>query len=226
MKLERRDFLRAGATGLALGCADPGGSLGQVSGGNVTRELQAGSGTLRLEGKLKSGLLRLEAQDFIDRADRSLVIRGNLDSAELYSATFTYQKDLTAFALFHDADHSTTMTLCNSEEAKIGRLVVWNDNEIPQIFSIDKNKVMDKDDLKVLVDVDGKTPDLVGKRKPPSFTWLELESVFGSDPALLAFSRGRRSTHHPREEDKLQEWICRLLSMVPGSLLSLSWLGR
>ena len=179
MKLERRDFLRAGATGLALGCADPGGSLGQISGGNVTRELQAGSGTLRLEGKLKSGLLRLEAQDFIDRADRCLVIRGNLDSAELYSATFTYQKDLTAFALFHDADHSTTMTLGNSEEAKIGRLVVWNDNEIPQIFSIDKNKVMDKDDLKVLVDVAGKTPDLVGKRKPPSFTWLELESVFG-----------------------------------------------
>ena len=226
MKLERRDFLRAASTGLALGCADRAGCLGQVSGGNVTEKLQASSGTLRLEGKLKSGLLRFEAQDFIDRADRCLVIRGNLDSAELYSATFSHQKDLTAFALFHDGEHSTTMTLCNSEQAKIGRLVVWNDNEIPQIFRIDKNKVMDKDDLKGLVDADGKTPDLVGKRKPPSFTWLELESVFGSDAALLAFSRGRRSTHHPREEDKLQEWICRVLSMIPGSLLSLSWLGR
>jgi hypothetical protein len=220
MKLERRDFLRA-STGLALACADPATSLEQVSG-----ELQAGSGTLRLEGKLKSGLLRFEAQDFIDRADRFLVIRGSLDSAELYSATFTYQKDLTAFAIFHDGGHSTTITLCNSEQAKIGRLVVCNDNEIPQIFRIDKNKVTDKDDLKDFLDVDGKTPDLLGKRKPPTFTWLELESVFGSDPALLAFSRGRRSTHHPREEDRLQEWICRLLSMVPGSLLSLSWLGR
>jgi hypothetical protein len=226
MKLERRNFLRAAATGIALGCANPGGSLGQVSGGKVAGELQAGSGTLRLQGELKSGLLKVEAQDFIDRADRSLVIRGKLDSAEVYSAMFSYQKDLTAFALFHDGDHSTTMTLSNSEDAKIGRLVVWNDNEIPQIFRIDKNKVFDKDDLKGLVDVDGKTPDLVGKRKPPSFTWLELESVFGSDPALLAFSRGRRSTHHPREEDKLLEWICKFLSMIPGSLLSLSWLGR
>jgi len=167
MKLERRDFLRAASTGLALGCADRARCLGQVSGGNVTEKLQASSGTLRLEGKLKSGLLRFEAQDFIDRADRCLVIRGNLDSAELYSATFSYQKDLTAFALFHDGEHSTTMTLCNSEQAKIGRLVVWNDNEIPQIFRIDKNKVMDKDDLKGLVDADGKALTDKGRRVVP-----------------------------------------------------------
>jgi hypothetical protein len=223
MKLERRDFLKAATTGLAFGCANCGVALGQVSRGAVTGELQTGSGTLHLEGRLKSGVLTLEAQDFLDRADRSVIVRGRLESTDLYSAMFSYKKDLTVFALFHDNDHSTTVVLSNSDESKIGRLVVWNDNETPKILSIDKNKIMGTDDLKDIADLNGKFPDLVGKRKPSSFTWRELESVFGSDPALLAFMRGRKSTHYPREDDKLLEWTCRLLSMVPGSTLALGW---
>jgi hypothetical protein len=198
-------------------------ALGQASRGAVTGELQTGSGTLHLEGRLKSGVLTLEAQDFLDRADRSVIVRGRLESTDLYSAMFSYKKDLTVFALFHDNDHSTTVVLSNSDESKIGRLVVWNDNETPKILSIDKNKIMGTDDLKDIADLNGKFPDLVGKRKPSSFTWRELESVFGSDPALLAFMRGRKSTHYPREDDKLLEWTCRLLSMVPGSTLALVW---
>jgi hypothetical protein len=103
--------------------------------------------------------------------------------------------------------------------------VVWNDTQAPQIYNIDKNKLMSTENPKDIGDVNGKTPDLVGYRKPSPFTWQELESVFGSDPALLAFMRGKKSTHHPREDNKLSEWICRLLSMVPGSTLSLFWLG-
>jgi hypothetical protein len=138
---------------------------------------------------------------------------------------FSHQ-DLTVLALFHDHHHSTTVVLSDSDDAKIGRLVVWNDNQTPQIYNIDKNKIMGTEYSKDIVDVTGKTPDLVGNRKPPAFTWQELEGVFGSDPALLAFMRGKKSTHHPHEENKLLEWICRLLSMVPGSTLSLVWLGR
>jgi len=215
MKLERRDFLRTATSGLAFGFAACGEALGQSS----TGELRAGSGTVHLEGHLKAGVLKLEAQDLVDRADRAVIIRGSLGSTELYSAMFSYQKDSTVFALFHDNDHSTNIVLANSDDLKIGRVVVWNDGDTPQISSIDKSKIMDADDLKAILNA----PDVVGKRKPPAFTWRELESVFGSDPALVAFMRGRKTNHHPREEDQLLEWICRLLSIVPGSLLPPFW---
>ncbi|HXN18861.1 MAG TPA: hypothetical protein VN875_11050 [Candidatus Binatus sp.] len=215
MKLERRDFIRSATTGLAFGFAGCGEARGQSSAG----ELRAGSGTLYLEGRLKAGPLKLEAQDFVDRSDRAAIVRGTLASTELYSAMFSYQKDSTVFALFNDNGHSTSMILANSDDPKIGRIVTWNDGDTPQISSIDKSTIMESDDLKNIVNA----PDLLGKRKPPSFTWHELESAFGSDPALQAFMRGRKTTHHPREEDKLLEWACRILCLVPGSLLPPIW---
>jgi hypothetical protein len=221
MELERRCFLRA-IGGLALGWANREVAFGQTSKG----ELEAGGATLHLEGKLQSVLLTLNAQDFLDRADHSVIVRGSLGSRKLYSAMFSYKYDSTVFALFHDTGHSTTVVLSDSEDAKIGRLVVWNDNQAPHIYSIDKNKIMEAEDLKDIVDVNGKRPNLVGKRAQAAFTWKDLESVFGSDPALQEFMRGKKSTHHPREEDKLLEWACRLLSIIPGSTLSLFWLGR
>jgi hypothetical protein len=224
MELRRRGFLKV-TSGLALGLSNLDGALAQRR-DDVKGELQAGSGTLFLEGKLNSGTLTLEAQDFLDRADHSVVVRGKLKSTELYSAMFSYQNDRTAFALFHDNDHSTTVVLSNTDDEKIGRLVVWNDNDTPQIFNVDKNSIMATDDPKNIKDVSGKNPDLVGKRKPPAFTWQELERVFGSEPALGAFMRGRKTTHHPPPEIAVLEWICRLLSLVPGSTLSLFWLGR
>ena len=226
MELERRGFLKAATRGLALGCASCTMALGQTSGATVTGELQTGSGSLHLEGRLKSGVLTLDTQEFLDHADRSVIVRGRLDSTDLYSAMFSHQQDLTVFAVFHDNDHSTTVVLSDSDDAKVGRLVVWNDNQTPQIYNIDKSKIMETENSKDIVDVNGKTPDLVGNRKRSAFTWQELESVFGSDSALLAFMRGKKSAHHPREEKKILEWICRFLSMVPGSTLSLYWLGR
>jgi len=219
MKFERRDFLRTATSGLAFGLASCGQALAQ----NSTGELRGGSGSLSLEGRLKAGILRMELQDFIDRADRAAVVRGTLGTTRLYSAMFNYEKDSTIFALFHDNDHSTTIILSNLDDPQIGRLVIWNDRDTPQISSIDKAKIMAADEPKDIVDVTGNIPDFVGKRKPPAFTWRELESVFGSDPALLAFMRGEKSTHHPREDKKLLDWMCRLLSMVPGSLLSPIW---
>jgi hypothetical protein len=222
MTLQRRDFLRTATTGLAFGFVGCGEALGQSSAG----ELTSSSGTIHLEGHLKAGLLKLEAQDFVDRADRAVIIRGRLESSlgstELYSAMFSYDKDSTVFALFRDNNHSTSIVLGDSDDPKIGRIVVWNDGDTPQISNIDKAKVMDADDMKSIANA----PDVVGKRKPPAFTWRELESVFGSDPALLAFMLGRKTNHHPGGEDKLLEWICRLSSLVQGSLLSIFWAVR
>src|ERR1700723_3254094 len=190
MKFKRRDFLRTATSGLAFGLASCGQALAQNSAGATTGEFRSSSGTLFLEGRLKAGLLKMEVQDLLDRSDRAVIVRGKLDSTELYSAMFSYQKDQTVFALFHDNDHSTTVVLSDSDDAKIGRLVVWNDTQAPQIYNIDKNKLMSTENPKDIGDVNGKTPDLVGNRKPSPFTWQELESVFGSDPALLAFMRG------------------------------------
>jgi hypothetical protein len=226
MELERRGFLKAVTRGLALGCASFAVASGQPSGDSVTGELQTGSGTLHLEGRLKSGLLTLDAQEFLDRGDRSVIVQGRFGPTDLYSAMFSHQQDRTVFALFHDTDHSTTVVLSDSGDEKIGRLVLWNDNQAPQIYNLDKNKIMDTDSPKDIRDINGKTPDLVGNRRPSAFTWQELERVFESDPALLAFMRGRKATHHPHEENRISEWKCLLLSMVPGSTLCLFWLGK
>src|SRR5215470_7292750 len=98
MGFKRRGFLKVVTTGLALGCADFDGVLARPPGGTPDSELLAGSGTVHLEGKLKSGTMTLEAQDFLDRTDRSVVVRGRLVSAgsdwSLYSAMFSYQNDL------------------------------------------------------------------------------------------------------------------------------------
>jgi hypothetical protein len=226
MAFERRGFLKVATTGFALGCVNFDRAVAWPRQGALNSELLAGSGTVHLEGKLRSGTLTIDAQDFVDRGDRSVVVRSRLDSTELYSAMFSYQNDLTVFAVFRDNDHSTTIVLSDTDDPKIGRLVVWDDNGIPQLYDVDKNKMMATNDPKNIKAVNGKTPDLLGRRKPPAFAWQELETVFGSYPALLAFMRGRKTTHHPTEENKVLEWICHILSMVEGSTLSLFWLGH
>jgi hypothetical protein len=222
MTLQRRDFLRTATTGLAFGLAGCGQALASPG------ELRSGSGTLYLEGRLKAGLLKIEAQDLVDRADRAVIVRGMLDSTdtggahvstELYSAMFSYHNDSTVFALFNDNNHSTSVILSNSDDPKIGRVMVWNDGDAPQISTMDKSKIMDAAEMKDIANA----PDFVGKRKPPAITWRELESVFGSDPALHEFMRGRKSNHHPRDENKLLDWVCRILSMIAGSLISPTW---
>jgi len=225
MKAERRDFLKAATTACVLSLASQGKAFGQDS-GKASGELRAGSGTLYLEGKLKSGVLKLEAQDLLDRADRSVIVRGRWDSldsketTEIYSAMFSYQKDLNVFALFHDHDHSTIVVLSNSDDVKIGSAIVWNDGENPQILNFKKAEILAADKPQTIADVSGKVPDLTGRRKPPEFTSMELESVFGSDPELLAFMRGRKATHDRRED---HEWACWYLSNVRGSTLGLFW---
>lgn len=223
MKLQRRGFLKAVTAGLAIQCAS--GAFAQGAKREATGELDTSCETLHLKGGLKSGELTLEAQQFWQRKDRSVIVRGKLGRTELYSAMFSYQKDLTVFALFNDNDHATTVILSDSTDPKIGQVVIWNDNNAPQIYKVDKRKIMETDSPKELRDVDDKPLDLAGKRNQPAFTWQELEAVFGSDPALLQFMRGKKSTHHSADDDKIGDWICRLLSMVPGSPFSLFWLA-
>jgi len=222
MTLERRDFIKTTATGLAFGLVKPGMANAQTSG-----EFEGGTGSLRLEGRLKAGMLKLKAQDFIEDKDRALIIQAKLDPVKLYGAMFSYDHDRTVFALLRDNDHSTTLVLSDTDDAKIGRLVVWNDLEVPESFRVDKDKFMDTKNLKESI-LDGKEKalDVIGKRKPPEFTLEELEAVFGSNPALLEFMRGKRSAHHPLPSNKLAASFCDILSTLPGSFFGLAWYGR
>jgi hypothetical protein len=227
MTLERRDFIKTTTTGLAFGLVKPGMAYAQTSAGAASGEFEGGTGSLRLEGRLKAGVLKLGAQDFIEGKDRALIIQARLNSVKLYSAMFSYDYDRTVFALLRDNDHSTTLVLSDTDDPKIGRLVVWNDLEVPENFRVDKDKFMDTPNLKEsILDGKGKTLDVLGKRKPPEFTLKELEAVFGSNPALLEFMRGRRSTHHPRSSEKLLVWACDVVSTLPGSFYGLAWYGR
>jgi hypothetical protein len=227
MTLERRDFIKTTTAGLAFGLVKPGMACAQTSAVAASGEFEGGTGSLHLEGRLKAGVLKLEAQDFIEGKDRALIIQARLDSFKLYNAMFSYDYDRTVFVLLRDNDHSTTLVLSDTDDPKIGRLVVWNDQEVPDNFSVDKDKFMDTVNLKESV-LGGKEKslDVVGKRKPPDFTLKELEAVFGSNPALLEFMRGYRSLHHPLPSNKLAAWSCDVPSTLPGSLLGLAWYGR
>jgi len=227
MTFERRDFIKTTATGLAFGLVKPGMAYAQSSAGATSGEFEGGTGSLRLEGRLKAGVLKLEAQDFIEGNDRAVIVQATLDSVKLYCAMFSYYDDRTVFALFRDHDHSTTVVLSDTDDPKIGRLVVWNDVEVPDSFRVDKVKFMDTQNLKEnILDGKAKTFDALGKRKPPEFTLQELESVFGSNPALLEFMRGKRSTHHPLPSEKLGAWACDAASTFPGSRFGVLWYGR
>jgi hypothetical protein len=224
MMFERRNFLKTGTAGLAAGLMIPVSALAQSSAAASSGELEGGTGSVRLRGRLKAGELELEVRDFVEGKDRALVARGKFNSINLYSAMFSYNHDRTVFALLRDEDHSTTLVLSDTEDPKIGRLSVWNDAGAPETFRVVKEKVFDTENLKEsILDGKGSSLDLVGKRKAPVFSLKELEMVFGDNPELREFMRGKRSTHHPRREQKLIAWDCELLSTVPGSLLGVVW---
>lgn len=224
MTFERREFIKTGTAGLAFGLANADLARAQTSAAASSGGFERGTGSVHLEGRLKSGLLKLEARDFVDGRDRALIIQGQLSSVDLYCAMFSYNQDHTVFALLRDHGHSTTLVLSDTEDLKIGRFVVWHDAAAPGTFRIDKEKFMDTENPKTsLLDGKGDGLDLLGKRQPPDFTMQELEAVFGNNPALQEFMRGRRSTHHPAPSEKLKMWICHLLSGVPGSLFPLVW---
>lgn len=220
MTFERRDFIKFGSAGFAASLANPGLPLAQAASAAPSGELEGGTGSLRLEGRLKSGTLVLEAQDFVQGLDRTLIIHGTYNSKKFYSAMFSHHRDHTVFAVLGDEDHSTTLVLSDSEVAEIGRLIIWHDVGAAESFRIKKAEFSKNESI---VDETSKPIDFVGKRKPPDFTTKQLESVFGNNPALLRFMRGKRAYQNASTDKEFQEWICHLLSLLPGIPFSLFW---
>jgi hypothetical protein len=223
MTFERRDFLKFGTVGMAAATATPAFAFNDDSAAKGKGSLRGDCSWIRLEGQLKAGHMIIEARSFDEGKDRAVIMHSKLDSVDLYSGMFSHDLESSIFAVFRDNDHSTSLVVSNTDDSKIGRLLVWNDSDAPGVFEVNKDKFMDSENLKDSIrDSKGATVDLVGKRKPPAFTWRELEAVFGDDLALNEFMRGRKSHH----AGGVQEFACRFVSIVPGSSVGLLWQAR
>jgi hypothetical protein len=223
MTFERRDFLKFGTVGMAAAMATPAFAFNDDSAAKGKGSLRGDCSWIRLEGQLKAGHMIIEARSFDEGKDRTVIMHSKLDSVDLYSGMFSHDLESSIFAVFRDNDHSTSLVVSNTDDPKIGRLLVWNDSDAPGVFEVNKDKFMDSENLKDSIrDSKGATVDLVGKRKPPAFTWRELEAVFGDDLALNEFMRGRKSHH----AGGVQEFACRFVSIVPGSTVGLLWQAR
>lgn len=223
MTFERRDFLKFGTVGMAAAMATPANAFNDDSAAKGKGSLQGDCSWIRLEGQLKAGHMIIEARSFDEGKDRAVIVRSKLDGVDLYSAMFSHDLESSIFAVFRDTDHSTSVLLSNTDDRKFARLLVWNDTAAPGVFEIDKEKFMDSESLNASIrDPKGAAVDVLGKRKPPAFTWRELEAVFGDDPALNQFMRGDKSQHHPVKGDLLA-FGCHITMSLPSSTLALFW---
>jgi len=224
MAIERRDFIKSGFAGLSAGLLRA--ELAQAQGypGKGRGEFEGGTSSVRLEGRLKSGVLKMEAQEFSEGRDRFLVVNGRLGAIDLYCSMFRYNDEETVSEVLRSNGHTTSVVLSKSDDPNIGHLVVWNDTSAPNTFRIDKDKFLETQKFKeAILDGKGDSLDLIGGRNPPAFTFNELEGVFGDNDALKEFMRGHTSRHELKAPDKLEAFICHLFSSIGGSLVGPFW---
>jgi hypothetical protein len=222
MAIERRDFIKSGFGGMSIGLLVTGLARAQTSPGGSKGVLEGGTGSVHVEGRLKAGVLTLEAQEFTADGDRCVVMNGKLGSIDLYCSFFSYKYEQSIFTVLRSNGHTTSLLLSNSDDPKIAHLVVWNDAEAPAAFKIDKDKFKETLNFKeAILEGRGDSLDLVGKRNPPPFTLNELEAVFRDNEALNEFMRGHRP-RHDRAEARVDSF-CPMISSIPGSTASLAW---
>lgn len=221
MAIERRDFIRSGLVGLSAGFLTPQIAGAQKRAVRSTGALLGGTSSVHVEGRLKSGVLTVDAQEFTEGEDICLVMNGRIGTTDLYCSMFSYKSEEAVFAVMRSNGHRTSLLLSNSDDSKIANLVVGNDAETPNTFRIDKGKFTDTLSLKeAVVSGNSDSLDVVGKRNPPPFTLKELEAEFGDNEALNDFMRGHRSHHNTATVDAV---FCDIVSNIPGSLTGLDW---
>jgi hypothetical protein len=136
MTFERRDFLKFGTVGMAAATATPAFAFNDDSAAKGKGSLRGDCSWIRLEGQLKAGHMIIEARSFDEGKDRAVIMHSKLDSVDLYSGMFSHDLESSIFAVFRDNDHSTSLVVSNTDDPKIGRLLVWNDSDAPGVSAI------------------------------------------------------------------------------------------
>jgi hypothetical protein len=195
--------------------------------------------TLYLVGRLKAGTLKIEVKEFVDGADRTVILHARLNDLKFHQTMFSQNYGREYFAQFTEDGHShrTTLVASETDDIKIGRLILWHDRESPESFRIDIDHFLKAHNLQESI-LDGKAAslNLLGGRKAPPFTPDEIERVFGSKPSLLRFMRRKRPPSHTikhsasflgaalQGDPQTALWECELLLYVPSAeLMHLMW---
>jgi hypothetical protein len=217
MNFHRRNFIRAGATGVVASMADVRLAFGDSQTGDFHGDLfKGGTGSVHLEGNTHIGPIEINAQDFIKGTDRTFIATAKVASYNLYRGIFSHENNSLIFAHLRDNQHTTTLTLSNTSDPSIGRLIVFNDDGPPEDFRIHIDTfIKTRNQRKSILDGRGKLLDQVGRRNPPPITPEELSITFREDPAYLAFMRGRPvDTTFPVLSEV--NWSCAWICFVPA----------
>jgi hypothetical protein len=222
MRFKRRQFLMAGIVVMVAIMFHVGLEFAQAPMSSSHGHLNRGTGSLSLEGKFKAGRLRIEAQDSIEGTNRTVIAEAALDSAVWHGVMFYEGYGHVVYAQVRDSAHSTTLVLSDTDDPAVGRLIVWNDRDAPEVFRIDiKNYLRTSKQRESILDGKGSSLDQVGKRQPLNITSDELQKMFGSDPALLQFMRETK----PPDATSIV-WECDWIKNTSGfSFLHLFWEG-
>ena len=244
MNFERRDFLRAGAVGLAgamFSVESAYGQSGHKSEGEKgdSIEFRGGSGSLKVELKLDNprspGVLELQLDNFRRGSfsagfEKSLIMNGSFrpnsgQPKRLHRSYFSID-DAQVFARLVDDHHSTNLMFTPTADPNIYFLTVWNDTKLPETFRIDETRFRSRDQKpqEYILDDRGQTLELKGLRTPPEISAEDIENILDNHPDYLAFVRGKKYRHG---HAALRSFACAFMVLVvPGGALFIAdWEG-
>ena len=186
-------------------------------------QLSAGASSIKLSTVLKAGTLNVDAQEFTNQGDRTVVARASIGRSDLYRAFFSHDDDTTVFAVISDNGITTRVSLQDHpKRASVGIVNIWNDGAAEQSFDINIKKFMKTRDPKASVITSRGAPlDLVGKRKPPAITSAEIVKAFANTGAFRGFMRGEE--HHESILARSRggvNWKCAWICLIPACGLS------
>ncbi len=223
MNFERRGFLRATTAGLAGTIFNlehafsqevqpqakaPANKPSHQTGSRRPIEFVGGTGSLRLDLKLKSGTLEVDADNYSRGFDAGAFATGTFtpsggSPARIYRSYFCVNSAKQVFCRLGDDDHWTSLVFAATDDRDIYSLALWQDDGSPEIFRLSKKAFLEAasetagrpDPTKYILDQRGPAFKPDGNRKPPNITMEELIDALDDDRQFLAFVRGKNLAH-------------------------------
>ena len=188
---------------------------------------RGGTNVLSLSAGLPAGKLTVEAREFSQLGDRTVVTSGTVGRNEIYRAVFSHNNDSSVHAVLRDKGITTQISLQDHPMKKgVGIVTIVNDNQVPQQLLIDTDVLLEtKDPQLALIEPVGHKIDLVGNRQVPNITAKQIADLYADTPAFKEFMRG--AEHHEKAAAKKKggvNWKCAWICLVPAcGLTCLFW---